>query len=409
MSAPLNAVGNDCCAPCPSPVVSQVPGPAGAAGAAGAAGTNGKNCFTTVGLSYVQPSIGATVQITVVDTSWMAVGEAIFIQTGGYYLIVSVDSTNLVTISNDAQWTGFNRPVGQTINPTSRVTPGGIRGFTGASGVSSLNAVSPTTSKGDIIVDNGANNPLANDVRFAVGTDGKVLTADSSQATGLNYKAVDLSGVGTSITGATPIANGGSGQTTKGPAFDALSPMTTNGDLITRAGGVNSRLAIGTAGQVLTTVGGAPAWATPAGSSVLQLVQTSTAAYSSTTSVIPFDDTIPQSAEGTQILTTTITPSNNTSRLVVIASIQCGLAAANHTTVSLFNGGANAIYASLTPFFVGGPIVIVHEFAPGAVTPLTISVRAGTKDGVTLEFNGLGGGRIYGGSQRCWLLIMEYA
>lgn len=39
------------------------------------------------------------------------------------------------------------------------------------------------------------------------------------------------------------------------------SPLTTNGDLYTRAGGVDARLAIGTTGQVLTVSGGAPAWA----------------------------------------------------------------------------------------------------------------------------------------------------
>jgi hypothetical protein len=38
-------------------------------------------------------------------------------------------------------------------------------------------------------------------------------------------------------------------------------PMTTTGDMIFRTGGVPSRLGIGSAGQVLTVTGGAPAWA----------------------------------------------------------------------------------------------------------------------------------------------------
>ena len=40
------------------------------------------------------------------------------------------------------------------------------------------------------------------------------------------------------------IANGGTGQTTKTPAFNALSPLTTAGDLITYSGGNNIRLAV---------------------------------------------------------------------------------------------------------------------------------------------------------------------
>lgn len=64
--------------------------------------------------------------------------------------------------------------------------------------------------------------------------------------------------------GTVPIAGGGTGQVTKAPAFDALSPMTTGGDLIYGgASGTGTRLANGSAGQVLTSTGGtsAPNWA----------------------------------------------------------------------------------------------------------------------------------------------------
>lgn len=61
------------------------------------------------------------------------------------------------------------------------------------------------------------------------------------------------------------IAKGGTGQTTANAAFGALSPMTTNGDIITRSGGNPSRLAIGSEGEVLTVVSGAPAWAAAGG------------------------------------------------------------------------------------------------------------------------------------------------
>lgn len=64
------------------------------------------------------------------------------------------------------------------------------------------------------------------------------------------------------VTGALPIGNGGTGQTTKAAAFDALSPMTTSGDIIYGgASGTGTRLAKGTDGQYLKLVSGVPAWA----------------------------------------------------------------------------------------------------------------------------------------------------
>lgn len=63
--------------------------------------------------------------------------------------------------------------------------------------------------------------------------------------------------------GTLAIGAGGTGQTTKAAAFDALSPMTTGGDLIYGgASGTGTRLANGTAGQILQSNGTtlAPTW-----------------------------------------------------------------------------------------------------------------------------------------------------
>jgi hypothetical protein len=60
---------------------------------------------------------------------------------------------------------------------------------------------------------------------------------------------------------ALPVANGGTGQTTAGAAFNALSPVTSVGDLII-GDGTNSatRLAIGANGYVLTSNGTTASW-----------------------------------------------------------------------------------------------------------------------------------------------------
>jgi hypothetical protein len=69
---------------------------------------------------------------------------------------------------------------------------------------------------------------------------------------------------GGSITGTVAIANGGTGQTTAGAAFNALSPITTTGDLIV-GNGTNSatRVGVGTNGQVLTSNGTTVIWDDP--------------------------------------------------------------------------------------------------------------------------------------------------
>jgi hypothetical protein len=185
-----NEIGTsqDCCSSsCNDTTVSQVPGPAGADGAPGEDGTDGHNAFTTLVLQFVQPAIAANVNIETADSAWMSVGQVIYITNGGYYQVVD-DTFNFPQVKN-LGYTGNAAP-GSTVPTSSTISPGGLIGATGASGVSTLNAISPTTTKGDIIVDNGANNPNASDVRLGVGSNGKAVVADSTQPTGLIYATI---------------------------------------------------------------------------------------------------------------------------------------------------------------------------------------------------------------------------
>jgi hypothetical protein len=91
------------------------------------------------------------------------------------------------------------------------------------------------------------------------------VTTISFGSTGLT-PATATSGAVT-VAGTLAIGSGGTGQTTAGAAFNALSPITTTGDLILGTG-VNtaSRLAIGANGYLLTSDGTTASWqAAPAG------------------------------------------------------------------------------------------------------------------------------------------------
>lgn len=127
------------------------------------------------------------------------------------------------------------------------------------------------------------------------------------------------------------VKDGASAIRTLGSSIDtttkALNPSTTLGDIEYRSAtaNTNTRLAIGTTGQVLTVSGGVPAWSSPAGGGkVLQVVNViySTQASSTSTS---YTDTG---------LTATITPTASTSKILVIV-MQNGVAKVNDTSVDL--------------------------------------------------------------------------
>jgi hypothetical protein len=122
----------------------------------------------------------------------------------------------------------------------------------------------------------------------------------------------------------------------------ALNPSTTLGDIEYRSAtaNTNTRLGIGSTGNVLTVAGGVPTWAAPAGGGkVLQVVHaTTTTVVSSATNT--FVDTT---------LTATITPSSATSKVLVLIS-QNGLYknqldAANCLAIQLLRGAT--VIASL--------------------------------------------------------------
>jgi hypothetical protein len=86
---------------------------------------------------------------------------------------------------------------------------------------------------------------------------------------------------------ALPILNGGTGATTASTAFNALSPLTTAGDtLYGGTSGAGTRLAIGTAGQVLTVNAGAtaPQWSTPTTGTVTAVSVASANGFAGTSS-----------------------------------------------------------------------------------------------------------------------------
>jgi len=144
------------------------------------------------------------------------------------------------------------------------------------------------------------------------------------------------------------VKDGASAIRSLGTAIDTttknLNPSTTLGDIEYRSStaNTNTRLAIGSTGNVLTVAGGVPTWAAPAGGGkVLQVVSTS---YSTETT----NGTSTYADTG---LTLSITPTLSTSKILVIVGQSTkmnGVTAGYAGSQTRLLRGSTSILADLT-------------------------------------------------------------
>lgn len=189
--------------------------------------------------------------------------------------ITITPSGNTLTIASTAG--------GGSVTSVSVVSANGLAGT--VANPTTTPAITLSTTISGILFGNGtsiaaaiaANFPILN--QNTTGTASNITASSNSTLTSLPSLVLptsQLSGsisLTTQVSGILPILNGGTGQSTASAAFNALSPLTTTGDtLYASAPSVNSRLPIGSSGQVYTVVGGLPAWAAPATSGTVTSV-----------------------------------------------------------------------------------------------------------------------------------------
>jgi hypothetical protein len=191
-----------------SNVVQLIAGPQGQPGTNGTNGTDGVSSFTLLTLPFTMPAEGANATATVEDTSWIASGEVLYLQSVGYLEAQTITNATQVVLKNleDTAILAYTDNVapGTVAALGNKLSVGGLQGPAGASGL-------PLTTRGDLVVRDATTN-----VRLPVGAANTVLGSDGTDP---GWTQVDLTAA---VTGILPIANGGTASANAAAARTAL-------------------------------------------------------------------------------------------------------------------------------------------------------------------------------------------
>ena len=160
-----------------------------------------------------------------------------------------------------------------------------------------------------------------------------------------------------------------------------------------------------TIGQVLTATGsGTATFQSPATGGSGSVVKTQTTLGTTTltgTTLIPFDNTIPQSTEGTNFFSVAFTPSAIGNLIRIETTIYGAYSVAAHVTAALFQDStANAlaaVAAQTTTTDQDVNLTLVYQFTASSTSATTLKLNVGGSTAGTFTMNGSAGTATFGG------------
>lgn len=164
-------------------------------------------------------------------------------------------------------------------------------------------------------------------------------------------------------------------------------------------------------GQILKRVGNdIVGYTIPTGYLIQSTVKKETG-LSALSAQIPFTDNTPQSTDGTQIISDTITPSTTASKVKIRCTIPVSTDYETPICAALFKNSesdAIAVAAQDINSHLGfNTIVLEHYDSPQSTSALTYSIRIGSDEACTITINGVNGGRLFGGKMGVTLTLEE--
>lgn len=183
---PLSPGENCCVTPCEDVQVVNIPGPKGDPGTDGIDGSDGLNSFTLTTAQFTVPAELATVVINVVDSSWAALSQIVYIQNAGWYRVTAKPSTIQLTVQNleDSATGAYTENVAPAtvVASGSKVCPGGLQGPSGGTPAGTALAIANNLSEGNAAT-------MRTNLGLVIGTNVQAFDADLTTWAGITPSA----------------------------------------------------------------------------------------------------------------------------------------------------------------------------------------------------------------------------